>query len=159
MCTILVIDDEKGILRVIEAALKRFGHDVEIALDGIEGIKKFDDGCYDMVITDLRMPRLDGKGVVQHIRASRKNSIPIIGISGTPWQIEDSGFDAVLSKPFPLQDLVESVKRLATIPVKTALNAWNILALLADAVKYNSRVIVYNQRLFLFYLTIRKDDA
>jgi hypothetical protein len=54
---------------------------------------------------------------------------------------------------------VESVKRLATIPVKTALNAWNILALLADAVKYNSRVIVYNQRLFLFYLTIRKDDA
>ncbi len=123
MCTILVIDDEKGILRVIEAALKRFGHDVEIALDGIEGIKKFDDGCYDMVITDLRMPRLDGKGVVQHIRASRKNSIPIIGISGTPWQIEDSGFDAVLSKPFPLQDLVESVKRLTTIPVKTALRA------------------------------------
>jgi CheY-like chemotaxis protein len=75
MCTILVIDDEKGILSVIEAALRRFGHDVEIALDGIEGIKKFDDGCYDMVITDMRMPRLDGKGVVQHIRASRKNSI------------------------------------------------------------------------------------
>jgi CheY-like chemotaxis protein len=123
MCTILVIDDEKGILSVIEAALKRFGHVVEIALDGIEGIKKFDDGCYDMVITDLRMPKLDGKGVVQHIRASHKNSIPIIGISGTPWQIEDSGFDAVLSKPFPLQDLVESVKRLTPIPVKTALSA------------------------------------
>jgi CheY-like chemotaxis protein len=103
MCTILVIDDEKGILRVIEAALKRFGHDVEIALDGIEGIKKFDDGCYDMVITDLRMP--------------------IIGISGTPWQIQDSGFDAVLSKPFPLQDLVESVKKLTMIPTKPALSA------------------------------------
>jgi two-component system response regulator AtoC len=84
MCTILVIDDEKGILRVIEAALKRFGHDVEIALDGIEGIKKFDDGCYDMVITDLRMPKLDGKGVVQHIRASRKKSIPIIGRASMP---------------------------------------------------------------------------
>ncbi len=123
MCTILVIDDEKGILRVIEAALKRFGHDVEIALDGIEGIKKFDDGCYDMVITDLRMPRLDGKGVVQHIRNSRKNSVPIIGISGTPWQTQDSGFDAVLCKPFPLQDLVESVKKLTMIPTKAALSA------------------------------------
>ena len=123
MCTILVIDDEKGILSVIEAALRRFGHDVEIALDGIEGIQKFDNGCYDMVITDMRMPRLDGKGVVQHIRASRKNSIPIIGISGTPWQIQDSGFDAVLPKPFPLLDLVESVKKLTAIPNKPAFSA------------------------------------
>ena len=123
MCTILVIDDEKGILRVIEEALKKFGHDVEIARDGIEGIQKFDDGCYDMVITDLCMPGLDGKGVVQHIRKSRQNSVPIIGISGTPWQTQDSGFDAVLSKPFPLQDLVESVEKLTTIPVKTALSA------------------------------------
>ncbi|MBW2435102.1 MAG: response regulator, partial [Deltaproteobacteria bacterium] len=66
MCTILVIDDEKGILGVIREALTRSGHDVEIALDGIEGIQKFDDGSYDMVITDLRMPGLDGKGVVDH---------------------------------------------------------------------------------------------
>ncbi|MBW2486343.1 MAG: DNA-binding response regulator, partial [Deltaproteobacteria bacterium] len=44
MCTILVIDDEKGILGVIREALTRSGHDVEIALDGIEGIQKFDDG-------------------------------------------------------------------------------------------------------------------
>ena len=123
MCTILVIDDEKGILRVIQEALTKFGHEVEIALDGIEGIQKFDDGSYDMVITDLRMPRLDGKGVVQHIRNSRKNSVPIIGISGTPWQTQDSGFDAVLSKPFPLQDLVESVKKLTAIPAKSALSA------------------------------------
>jgi len=123
MCTILVIDDEKGILRVIQEALTKFGHEVEIALDGIEGIQKFDDGSYDMVITDLRMPRLDGKGVVQHIRNSRKNSVPIIGISGTPWQTQDSGFDAVLSKPFPLQDLVESVKKLTAIPDKSALSA------------------------------------
>ena len=123
MCTILVIDDEKGILRVIQEALTRSGHDVEIAIDGIEGIEKFDHGSYDMVITDLRMPGLDGKGVVQHIRSSPQNSIPIIGISGTPWQIQDSDFDAVLSKPFPLQDLVESVKKLTTIPTKHALSA------------------------------------
>ena len=41
---ILVIDDEKGILRVIREALTRYGHDVETALDGVEGIQKFDDG-------------------------------------------------------------------------------------------------------------------
>ena len=123
MCTILVIDDEKGILHVIKETLTRFGHNVEIAIDGIEGIQKFDDGSYDMVITDLCMPRLDGKGVVRHIRNSCRNSIPVLGISGTPWQTQDSGFDAVLSKPFPLLDLVESVKKLTKIPQKRELSA------------------------------------
>ena len=123
MCTILVIDDEKGILRVIEEALTKFGHQVELAADGYEGIQKFDDGSYDIVITDLRMPGLDGKGVVQHIRKSHKNSIPIIGISGTPWLIQDSGFDVVLPKPFPLLDLVESVNKITDNPSKSALSA------------------------------------
>ncbi|MGD8963422.1 MAG: response regulator [Desulfobacterales bacterium] len=123
MGTILVIDDEKGILRVIQEALTRSGHDVDTALDGIEGIQKFDDGSYDMVITDLRMPGLDGKGVVEHIRASGNYAVPVIGISGTPWQIQDSGFDEVFAKPFPLQDLVESVRRLTQFPLKTAMNA------------------------------------
>lgn len=123
MCTILVIDDEKGILRVIEEALTKFGHQVELAADGYEGIRKFDDGSYDIVITDLRMPGLDGKGVVQHIRKSHKNSIPIIGISGTPWLIQDSGFDVVLPKPFPLLDLVESVNKITDNPSKSAMSA------------------------------------
>jgi DNA-binding response OmpR family regulator len=123
MCTILVIDDEKGILRVIEEALTKFGHDVEIAADGYEGIQKFDDGSYDVVITDLRMPGIDGKGVVRHIRNSRRNSVPVIGISGTPWLIQDLGFDVVLPKPFPLQELVESVKKLSTITTGPVLGA------------------------------------
>ena len=123
MCTILVIDDEKGILRVIQEALTRYGHRVETALDGVEGIQKFDDGSYDMVITDLRMPGLDGKGVFEHIRASRNNAIPIIGMSGTPWQVQDLDFDAVFTKPFPLLDLVESVEKLTTAPLKTAMSA------------------------------------
>ena len=123
MCTILVIDDEKGILRVIQEALTRYGHQVETALDGFEGIQKFDDGSSDMVITDLRMPGLDGKGVVEHIRASCNNAIPIIGISGTPWQVQDLDFDEVFTKPFPLLDLVESVEKLITAPLKTAMSA------------------------------------
>jgi hypothetical protein len=61
--------------------------------------------------------------VVEHIRNSRKNSVPVIGISGTPWLIQDLGFDAVLPKPFPLQDLVESVKKLSSIATRPALGA------------------------------------
>jgi len=68
MCTILVIDDEKGILRVIEEALTKFGHQVELAADGYEGIQKFDDGSYDIVIT--RLSAFQGRPGLFRIRAS-----------------------------------------------------------------------------------------
>ena len=116
MCSILVIDDEKGILRVLREALTRSGHRVEIAENGYEGIQKFDGGGFDIVITDMRMPGLDGEGVVKHIRRSAHKTIPVIGISGTPWLLKESGFDVVLPKPFPLQELLDSVSRLITIP-------------------------------------------
>ena len=115
MCTILVIDDENGITRIIKEILTRTGHRVEIAANGKEGIQKFDDGRFDMVITDIRMPGIDGKGVLQHIRKSERQTTPIIGISGTPWLLKESGFDMILSKPFPLKELVDSVKNLARL--------------------------------------------
>ncbi len=113
MSSILVIEDEKGILGLIEAALAHHGHSVETAEDGREGVQKFDYGSFDMVITDFLMPRLDGHGVVQHIRKSSRRRTPIIGMSGTPWHMEGVDCDEILLKPFPLQKLVESVRRLS----------------------------------------------
>jgi CheY-like chemotaxis protein len=120
MCSILVIDDEKGILTVIREILTKCGHRVEIAQNGYEGIQKFDDDNFDIVITDMRMPGLDGEGVVKHIRKSPNKSIPVIGISGTPWLLQNNGFDLVLPKPFQLKDLIDSVSRLIQIPTRTA---------------------------------------
>jgi CheY-like chemotaxis protein len=113
MGSILVIEDEKGILGLIEAALTRFGHQVETAEDGQEGIRKFDRGSFDMVITDYVMPGVDGEGVLDHIRRSPRHRTPIIGMSGTPWLLKGADFDLVLAKPFPLSKLVESVKNLS----------------------------------------------
>jgi len=123
MSTILVIDDEKGILQLMHQALTKYGHNVETADDGQEGIRKFDDGCYDIVITDIRMPVIDGNGVVAHIRKSEKQSIPVIAISGTPWVQEAGNFDMVLPKPFPLKQLIESIRSLATLPTRAAIGA------------------------------------
>lgn len=85
MRRILVIDDEEGILDVVRLVLSRAGFKVEIALNGRNGIQKFDDGCFDLVITDILMPEMDGKDVVKHIRNSDRPYTPIIGFSGTPW--------------------------------------------------------------------------
>ena len=120
MSTILVIDDEKGILQLIRQALTRFGHKVETAVNGQEGIEKFDDGNFDIVITDIRMPGVDGNGVVAHIRNSSRQSIPVIAISGTPWQSEANNFDMVLPKPFPLKTLLDSIGSFGTITSSAA---------------------------------------
>jgi CheY-like chemotaxis protein len=111
---ILVIDDEKAVLEVIQQALMRFGFEVEVAQDGQEGIQKFDNGDFDLVLTDLRMPGIDGIGVLHHIRSSSRRLTPIIGFSGTPWLLKDSDFDLVFPKPFPLKDLVSAVQNLST---------------------------------------------
>jgi len=112
MGSVLVIEDEKGILGLIEAALIRFGYRVETAPDGREGIRKYDHGNFDLVITDYLMPHLDGNGVLQHIRRSARGRTPVVGMSGTPWLLHGAGFDRVLLKPFPLKQLVEAVQDL-----------------------------------------------
>jgi len=113
MNRILVIDDEKAILDLIQMVLSRAGFKVEIALDGREGIQKFDTGRFDLVITDILMPGLGGREVVDHIRNSDRPCTPIIGMSGTPWLLENIQFDAVFTKPFPFKDLVNSIRHLS----------------------------------------------
>jgi CheY-like chemotaxis protein len=110
---ILVIDDEKGILDVVRSVLSRAGFKVEIALNGRKGIQKFDGGAFDLVITDILMPEIDGIEVVKHIRNSDRPYTPIIGCSGTPWLLEEGEFDTVFLKPFPLADLVHAVRHLS----------------------------------------------
>jgi DNA-binding response OmpR family regulator len=112
MGKVLVIEDEKGILGLIEAALLRSGYRVETALDGREGMTKFDRGEFDVVITDCLMPEASGQDVLQHIRNSARRRTPIIGMSGTPWLLHGAGFDAVLAKPFPLHRLLDTVRSL-----------------------------------------------
>jgi DNA-binding response OmpR family regulator len=114
MGTILVIDDEKVVLSVIETALTEYGHRVEVAEDGAEGIKKFEEGMFDIVITDLIMPNSDGNSVVHHIRNSKRKRTPIIGISGTPWLSNKIGLDRILAKPFPLTILIDAIENLSS---------------------------------------------
>lgn len=125
MSSILVIEDEKGILSLIEAALIHHGHRVETAGNGREGVEKFEAGGFDLVITDLLMPEMDGVEVLHHIRSSLRRQTPVIGMSGTPWLLNAAEFDRVLAKPFSLQKLVDCIKGLTmeTVSASTALTS------------------------------------
>lgn len=113
MYHILVIDDQKAISDILRIALSKAGYKVEVALDGREGIQKFDIGRFDLVITDIRMPELDGRDVIDHIHNSDRPRTPIIVISATPWLLKNNHFDAVFTKPFSLEDLINSIRHVS----------------------------------------------
>jgi CheY-like chemotaxis protein len=117
MDKILVIDDDDAVVLVLTMALERCGFDVEVAKDGVEGIKRFDEGRFDLVITDILMDKPDGHDVLSHIRKSHRKFTPTIGISATPMHLEESDFDAVFEKPFQIQPLIDTVNGLIRDPI------------------------------------------
>ena len=116
MCKVLVIDDERLILKLLKQALQRLDFTVETAPDGRNGIDKFDTGDFDLVITDICMPEADGNHVVDHIRRSERKHTPVIGLSGTPWKLTNHLFDQVLPKPFQLDHLMDTARMLTSLP-------------------------------------------
>lgn len=113
MFNVLVIDDEVMIRDLLKRVLSRVDASVETADDAERGIAKFDSGAYDLVITDVRMPGVDGHRVVHHIRCSKRHRTPVIGVSGTPWLLYNGDFDDILHKPFAIRNLLDKVQCLA----------------------------------------------
>lgn len=74
---ILVVDDEDKMRRLLEMALRSLGHEVVQAADGLEALKHFAEGSFDLVLTDLRMPNLDGIGLLRRLR-EQGNEVPVI---------------------------------------------------------------------------------
>jgi CheY-like chemotaxis protein len=109
MACILAIDDERSIADLIQEALAGCGHTVSTAFNGRQGLRRLETDRFDLVVTDICMPEIDGNCVLRHIRQSDRPMTPVIGISGTPWLLKESGFDAVLSKPFGLLTLIDTV--------------------------------------------------
>ncbi|HBF42382.1 MAG TPA: hypothetical protein DDW42_01890 [Desulfobacteraceae bacterium] len=112
MHSVLIIDDEKSVLDILQEILANFGYDVETASGGLEGLRIFERRTFDIVITDIRMPGIDGHNVARQIRKSDRPDTPIIAISGTPWLMDDSEFDSTICKPFDIQSLLHTIKEL-----------------------------------------------
>jgi two-component system sensor histidine kinase ChiS len=109
--TILIIDDNQGILNLIQMLLESKGYKTRTALDGEEGIRLFDKGLFSLVITDIQMPKKDGHAVARHIRHSSMPDIPIIAISAGHVPKNDD-FDLMIRKPFEIEKFTRAVREL-----------------------------------------------
>ncbi len=111
MLNILLIDDDIDVLKVIKVILRASNHNVETAIDGEKGIKLFDSSDFDLVISDINMPVMDGIDVLDYVKKSDRPNIPVIGITGTNWEDSHDQFDDLISKPFTIKQLDTTIER------------------------------------------------
>ena len=112
--TILLVEDEPGIVDFVRRGLEAEGFDVEVALDGIEGERLALRGSFDAIVLDLMLPGRGGLEIMASVRRE-KPSVPVIVLSARG-EVEDRvlGLDAgavdYLAKPFSLAELVARVR-------------------------------------------------
>ncbi|MBF5046350.1 response regulator [Aggregicoccus sp. 17bor-14] len=119
----LVVDDSQAMRRSLVFALQRIaGLHCEEAADGAEGLKKLTAARFDLVLTDINMPLMDGLKLVHHIRQSEAHrGVPVVVIT-TEAAAEDRaramalGASAYLVKPVQAATVLETVKGLLKLP-------------------------------------------
>lgn len=114
MADILIIDDEKAIRKTLSEILSFEGYKIDEASDGEEGLKKFKDRNYDVVLCDIKMPKIDGIEFLQKAGESNPD-IPIIMISGhgnieTAVEAVKTGAYDYISKPPDLNRLLITIR-------------------------------------------------
>ncbi len=118
MKRILAVDNDPLVLSFLDAALRSMGHRVDTAGNGREALEKIDRERYDLVISDLRMPELDGLGLCRVLQARRADTVPRLLFLTTPDAREDHRVSLrdvmvpALTKPVSLDELRHAVERM-----------------------------------------------
>jgi two-component system response regulator MprA len=118
---ILVVEDEPRLAATLERVLGLEGHDVEVAGDGNDALRRARERAFDLVVLDIMLPGLDGIAVCRRLRAT--GPVPILlltALGGTEERVRglDSGADDYLVKPFAYEELLARVRALLrrTVP-------------------------------------------
>lgn len=107
---IIVIDDDKSILRTFTRILQKVGYEIDVAETGKEAIEKVEGRQYDLALVDIRLPDMDGTELLAKLKKQFQNTVKIM-ITGFP-SLEtgvkalDEGADAYLVKPVKPQELL-----------------------------------------------------
>ena len=108
--SILVIDDDKSILRTFARILQKTGCDIDVAETGREAMEKAEKRHYDLALVDVRLPDMDGTDLLAKMKDIMRDTVKIV-ITGFPSmevgvKALDEGADAYLVKPVKPEDLL-----------------------------------------------------
>jgi CheY-like chemotaxis protein len=118
--TILVVDDEKDIVGWLKQSLSGAGYMVGEAYDGLQALDAVAAQVPDLILLDMKMPRLDGRGVLRRLREVPETAgIPVIVLSANPVDSEEErsqlaslGVRRFLHKPVTVEQLVAEIRKL-----------------------------------------------
>ena len=117
--TILTVDDSRTMRDMLQIALAGAGYRVIQAVDGIDGLETLEAQGADVVITDINMPRMDGFGFIEGLRAKpdhRATPVLVLTTEGDPakkQRARDAGATGWIVKPFDPVKLLDAVRRVA----------------------------------------------
>jgi two-component system, OmpR family, KDP operon response regulator KdpE len=121
---ILVVDDEAQITRVLKTTLSTRGYGIRTAADGEQAMQTMKAWAPDLIITDLRMPNVDGLELCRRVRKESRIPIIVLSVKGEEAiKVEalDAGADDYITKPFSINELLARVRatlRRAALPEK-----------------------------------------
>jgi CheY-like chemotaxis protein len=113
---IVFCEDNQTIQRLIQASMRGSEHDVVIAGDGAEGLKRLREGGADVVVTDLSMPHMDGLELLARLQADPELAgIPVIVLTASAEEARGGdllarGAAAYITKPFPPRQLLAQIE-------------------------------------------------
>lgn len=124
--TVLIVEDSLDVRSVMAEIVSLFGYDVSVAEDGLEALRKLASHTYDLIITDMGMPRMGGEDLVRNMRQGGIET-PVILIAGVDIQrrklIEDSLTNcSFVQKPFIIEDIKEVISELLKIDAEKEIN-------------------------------------
>jgi len=114
---ILIIDDSESIREVVNFTLETAGHEVESAVDGVDALTYLEKNHYDLIITDLHMPNMDGIELIKNARKMEVHKyIPILFLttesqSEKKLQAKDAGASGWIVKPFAPEKLLMAINK------------------------------------------------
>ncbi|MCU0411964.1 MAG: sigma 54-interacting transcriptional regulator, partial [Bacteroidetes bacterium] len=113
--SILAVDDEDAFLMVLEAVLKEQGYQIDLAADGVQAINMLQNKLYDLVLLDVKMPRVDGIEVLRFVREHFMDTqaVMLTGISDVRLAVECMQLGAFhyLTKPYTAQEMLTVIDR------------------------------------------------
>src|SRR5438552_18171994 len=120
--TILLVDDEEAVRKVLTFPLERDGYNVVQAADGEEALARFGDQPVDLVVLDIMLPKLDGLEVCKQLRS--RSSVPIIMLTARDDELDkvvglELGADDYITKPFSIREFrsrIRAALRRAAVP-------------------------------------------
>jgi two-component system KDP operon response regulator KdpE len=110
---ILVVDDEAQITRVLKTSLSSQGYGIRTAADGEEALHVLRDWSPDLIVTDLRMPNMDGLELCREVRKGSRVPIIVLSVKGEESikvQALDAGADDYVTKPFSMNELTARIR-------------------------------------------------